>query len=188
MFISCKIWLKDKMKICLFLRHAWWLPQHSYHSVQSEKSSLEKALSNFDLGQAMKRCSNLCEEGKHRHWAHRSRAVWWLCPSPSGPAWVQSESHMKLYLAVFILLVSLDLWPSKSKIIGRHWMSFISHVRGQRARAGKWVETEGMHDAMPWEGPGLQPSGVVYFCNRRLLGQLCWPVPSPCVDNIQQVM
>lgn len=109
----------------------------------------------------------ICARGEntHSHLVMGSSSVQWHSPSPSGfiynPVGVTHEHYT--WLSSF-LLVSLDLWPSKSKIIGWHWMSFISRVRGaklwRRRNAGKWVKTEGMHDVMPRVGAAesLQPS------------------------------
>lgn len=139
----------------------------------------------------------ICARGEntHSHLVMGSSSVQWHSPSPSGfiynPVGVTHEHYT--WLSSF-LLVSLDLWPSKSKIIGWHWMSFISRVQGAKLRRQKcWKMSENRRNA--WRDALRRSSRVspaelplVYFYNRRLLGQLCMVVPSTCVHSVGQVM
>lgn len=142
----------------------------------------------------------ICARGEntHSHLVMGSSTVQWHSPSPSGfiynPVGVTHEHYT--WLSSF-LLVSLDLWPSKSNIIGWHYMSFISHVQGAKHWRQKkkkcWKMSENRRNA--WRDALRRSSRVsaaevplVYFYNRRLLAQLCMAVPSTCVHSNVQVM
>lgn len=136
----------------------------------------------------------ICARGEntHSHLVMGSSSVQWHSPSPSGfiynPVGVTHEHYT--WLSSF-LLVSLDLWPSKSKIIGWHWMSFISRVQGAKPRRQKMLENEWKQkECMTWCLEKEQQSlcsqalhTLVYFYNMHLLGQLCMAVPSTCVHT-----
>lgn len=134
------------------------------------------------------------EENTHSHLVMGSSSVQWHSPSPSGfiynPVGVTHKHYT--WLSSF-LLVSLDLWPSKSKIIGWHWMSFISRVYGaklqwQKMLENEWKPKECMTCCLEKEQQSRAELPLVYFYNRRLLGQLCMVVPSTCVHSNGQVM
>lgn len=150
----------------------------------------------FDLCCWMRWCRNLCTRGKHTQ--PFSDGIQLCSVALSQPIWLHlqsSWSHTRtLYLAVFIFIGQPWFMTSKSKIIGWHWMSFISRVQGAKLRRQKcWKMSENRRNA--WRdalgrssrvSPAVLP--LVYFCNRRLLGQLCIVVPSTCVHSVGQVM
>lgn len=138
----------------------------------------------------------ICARGENTrsHLVMGSSSVRWHSPSPSGfiyhPVGVIHEHYT--WLSSF-LLVSLDLWPSKSRIIGWHWMSFISRVQGAKPWRQNMLENDWKQkECMTWCREGAAVSAarlpLVYFYNRRLLGQLCTLVPSTCVYTNGQVM
>lgn len=139
----------------------------------------------FDLCHQMRWCRNLCTRGKHTQ--SFSDGIQLCSVALSQPIWLHlpsSWSHTRtLYLAVFIFIG--QPWFMTIKV-QNNWLTldvFYKSCSGGKALAskyvGKWVKTEGMHDVM---------QTLVYFYNRRLLGQLCTLVPSTCVYTNGQVM
>lgn len=117
----------------------------------------------FDLCHRMRRCRNLCARGKHTHTHTQSFSdgIQLCSVALSQPIWLHLQSSwsrtQKLYLAVFIFIG--QPWFMTIKV-QNNWptldVSYKSCSWGKdmevKKDAGKRVETEGMHDVMPWEG------------------------------------
>lgn len=147
----------------------------------------------FDLCRWMRWCRNLCTRGKHTQ--PFSDGIQLCSVALSQPIWLHLQSSWSrtrtLYLAVFVFIG--QPWFMTIKV-QNNWLTldvFYKSCSGGKASVTKkcWKMSENRRNA--WRDALRRSSRgsaaqlpLVYFYNRRLLGQLCTVVPSTCVHSV----